>query len=246
MTLASPRRPLARPLRAALLALAGLAAPPASAAPPRDNRVPVTLNIGLGPAIGTVVLPGLGGPPPISLGFGLRVEGYLDARTLHSKKVMRQVPRQYRGMVRSSKDMHILPFPTPFIPDIALISPLTGREQGPQVRAVGWEPISLYLLHKVKPAHKLVSIGPRLGWVGLDGDAAASPEASSHGYLGLNLKAEHQTDMQEPIGGAFGADVAPGFVLPRTVAGQAGAGGFGLWVDGYARLQLRMTVRVKP
>ncbi len=75
MTLTSPRRPLARPLRAALLALASLAAPPASAAPPRDSRVPVTLNLGLGPAIGTVVLPGLGGPPPISLGFGLRVEG---------------------------------------------------------------------------------------------------------------------------------------------------------------------------
>jgi hypothetical protein len=155
------------------------------------------------------------------------------------------VPKQYKQLVRQSKDMHVLPFPTPFIPDVALLASLTGRAQGPQLRAVGWEPASFFLVHKVKPAHKLVGLGPRLGWVGLDGDAGAPPAASSHAYLGLNVQAKHQTDMQERVGGAFGMDLAPGFVLPRTVAGEQGAGGFGLWVDAFARVALRATVRVK-
>jgi hypothetical protein len=246
LTLASPRRPLARPLRAALLALASLAAPPASAAPPRDNRVPVTLNIGLGPAIGTVVLPGLGGPPPVSLGLALRIEAYLDGQTLHSKRVMRQVPRQYRDMIRGSKDLHILPFPTPFLPDSALLLPLTGHDGGPTLRSVSWSPFGLYLAHKVKPVHTALSLGPRIAWVSLDGDAAADPAATSHALIALELNPERQTDMQKRWGTTLGARVAPGFVGPRTIAGQANAGGFGMGVDAYLRLQLRTTVRVKP
>jgi hypothetical protein len=246
LTLASPRRPLARPLLAALLALASLAAAPALAAPPRDNRIPVTLNIGLGPAIGTMVLPGLGGPPPVSLGLSLRVEAYLDSQTLHSKRVMRQVPRQYRDMIRGSKDLHILPFPTPFLPDTALLLPLTGHDGGPTLRAVAWSPFGLYLTHKVKPAHTALSLGPRIAWVSLDGDAAADPAATSHVFLALELNPERQTHMQKRWGTTLGARVAPGFVGPRTIAGQAGAGGFGMGVDAYLRLQLRTTIRVKP
>jgi hypothetical protein len=245
---AAPNRPRARPLAAALLALLAqvAGAGPAHGAPPRDSRVPVALNVGLGPAIGTMVLPGLSGVPPVSLGLNLRIEAYLDARTLHSKRVMRQVPREYRAMVRDSKDIHILPFPTPFLPDQALLLPLTGRSGGPTLRSVGWSPFGLYLVHKVKPAHKGLVLGPRVAWVSLDGDAAAAPAATSHVFFGLDLSPERQSDMQKRWGSALGGRVSPGFVGPRTVAGQEGAGGFGLWVDAYARLQWRTTVRVRP
>jgi hypothetical protein len=58
------------------------------------GKVPATVNIGVGPTIGTVWMPSVSGPPPLSVGIALRAEGYVDKKTLHSKKVMRRVPKK--------------------------------------------------------------------------------------------------------------------------------------------------------
>ena len=226
----------------ALLALAALAlgGRPASA-----ERVPVRVNIGIGPTVGTVLLPSLGGPPGPSLGLAVRAEGYVNARTLHSKPVMRQVPRRYKGMAREMDDMHVVPFPASLLPDAAMILPLTGRAAGQSVRGVGWTPVSAYLSHQAGPVHRVVALSPRVGWLSLDADASDPVERSSHIFLGVDLNPERESSMSRGVRYALGGNIAPGFVGPRTIAGVAEAGGFGVWVDAFVRLQLRKTVRVK-
>lgn len=222
------------------LAVLALGAPAAWAA-----RIPAKANIGLGPTIGTVLLPSLSGPPGLSFGVALTAEGWVNERTLHSKTVMRRVPQNYKGMVREMDDMHVIPFPLGLLPDVSLIVPITGQRQGQQVRAVGWTPISLYLAHDARPTHKIVRLSPRVGWLSLDAEAGDALGRSSHIFLGVDVDAERQSPMRRTFGSALGVNVAPGFVGPRTIAGVAEAGGFGVWVDAYARLQWRKDLRVK-
>ena len=85
-------------------------------------KVPATINIGIGPTVGTVMNPALAGPAPLSVGVALRAEGWVSKKTLHSKKVLKRVPRKYRGMVRNMYDLHVVPMPVWVVPDTAFLA----------------------------------------------------------------------------------------------------------------------------
>lgn len=235
----------------------GLAAPASALA----GKVPATVNIGIGPTVGTVVMPSLGGPTPISVGLALRAEGWVSKKTLRSKKVMRRVPRKYKGMVRSMDDLHVVPLPVSLLPDQSLIVPVNRDSAGTTVQGTSWTPVSVYLHHKVRPAHTVVAAAPRLGWVrfapttatgasdtGLQGAATATDpvDPSNHFFLGVDLSPELESSMTQNVGFAVGANVAPGLVLPHPSPGDAGSSAaFGVWVDGFVRVHIRKPIKVK-
>lgn len=233
--------PAARVLVSATLLLPGLAGlfPGLAGA----AKVPATVNIGIGPTIGTVVMPAGSGPTPISVGVALRAEGWVSKKTLSSKKVMRKVPKKYKGMVRSMDDLHVVPLPVALVPDQAMVAPVNKGATDTALRAVGWTPISMYLAHKVRPSHFSIAASPRLGWVSLDAPASDDTAATHHLYLGLDLAPEYESPMKQKVGFAVGANVGPGLVTGDAIPGQKGST-LGVWVDGYVRLQLRKPIKV--
>ncbi len=209
------------------------------------GKVPATVNIGVGPTIGTVWMPSVSGPPPLSVGIALRAEGYVDKKTLHSKKVMRRVPKKYKGMVRSMDDLHVVPLPVMLIPDQVLVGPVNKESADQTVRGVGWTPVSLYLAHNTKGMHRAVSAAPRLGWVNYDAVASDDGAPTNHAYLGLDLGPELESPMKKKVGVAVGGNIGPGLVLGKTSGGAGSAATFGVWTDAYVRLQLRKPIKVK-
>lgn len=194
-------------------------------------KVPAIINVGMGPTIGTVMSPSAQGPAPLSVGVALRAEGWVSGKTLRSKKVMKRVPRKYRGMVRNMDDMHVVPMPVWLVPDTVFVASV--KPEAPTMRGVGWTPVSVYLMHKVKPMHTSVALSPRLGWV-----QYAQPQADplNMGWFGVDLNPEVQSRMKRKVGVAAGGNAAVGYATqPIDAAGQRPW----LWLDGYLRLQLR-------
>lgn len=220
-------------------ALVALALPVSAGA----AKVPATVNIGIGPTIGTVWVRSMAGPPPVSVGVALRAEGWVSKKTLQSKKVMRRVPRKYKGMVRSMDDMHVVPLPVALLPDQALVVPVGGEADEPSVRAVGWTPISLYLSHAVQPVHASIGAAPRVGWVQVDGDPSDDLDPTHHAWLGLDLNPELESAMRRIVGVAVGGNVGPGLVVGDPAA-QSGGASVGLWADAYLRVQVRKPIKV--
>ena len=209
-------------------------------------KVPATVNIGIGPTVGTVVVPGLPEPVGWSVGLSLQAEGHVTKKTLSSKAVQRRIPRKYKGLVRNMDDLHVSPLPTLVIPDQSLVLPLRADAPGPSAQGVGWTPISLYLLHKAKPAHLVLGAAPRVGWVHLRQDPTGSQPGSNHLYLGLDLNPEWQSPMKKPLGMALGANAGPGLLAP--VVDEAGGDPDGVtlavWADAYLRVHLRTRIQV--
>lgn len=228
----------ARPVLALALALA--AARPAAAA-----KVPAVVNIGIGPTVGTVFVPGLDGPPPISVGLAVQAEGWVSGKTLHSRKVMKRVPKRYRGMARNMDDLHVVPLPVALVPDQALVAPLPAGASEAAVRGVGWTPLSVYLAHQVKPVHLALAASPRVAWVNYDLVASDAAAATNSALLGLDLGLDAQTRMGKPVGVAAGFNVAPGWLFGNPDPSSGAAGAFGVWTDGWLRLQLRRKIKVK-
>ena len=194
-------------------------------------KIPATINIGVGPTIGTVMNPSAAGPAPLSVGVALRAEGWVAGKTLRSKKVMKRVPRKYRGMVRNMDDLHVVPVPVWVVPDTAFVASV--QPAAPTVRGVGWTPVSLYLLHEHTPAHATVALSPRLGWVQ---HAEAEADPLNMGWFGIDLNPELQSRMKRKVGVAAGGNAAVGYATqPIDATGQRPW----LWLDGYLRLQLR-------
>lgn len=227
---------------AACFALCTAALSPALAA--AGGKVPATVNIGFGPTVGTVWMPGNTGPTPISVGVALRAEGWVSKKTLHSKKVMRRVPRKYKGMVKSMDDLHVVPLPVGLIPDQAMVAPVNKDTADATLRAVGWTPVSIYLAHKVKPSHRVIGAAPRIGWVQTDLTPDDDNAPANHLYLGLDLAPEFETAMKKKVGVAVGGNMGPGIVTNSPFAGDDGAT-FGVWVDGFVRLHVRKPIKVK-
>jgi hypothetical protein len=184
-------------------------------------KVPVKVNIGIGPTVGTVADPAV--DIPISYGVSLSVEAWVSKKTLRSKAVKKRVPKQYRGMVKAMDDLHVRPVYTWVVPDTVLLAP--------DLSAGFWSPISVYLVHRVKPSHLSVSLAPRLGVV------YASETAV--GWAGVSLGAELQSPMAKRFGVSAGFDVGPG------LAGEIEGVRPWLFAAGRAQVHLRVPLDVK-
>lgn len=200
-------------------------------------KVPAVINIGIGPTLGTVMNPSAEGPAPLSVGVALRAEGWVGGKTLHSKKVMKRVPRKYRGTVRNMDDMHVVPLPAMAVPDTVFVASV--RPEAPTVRGVGWTPVSLYLAHKLKPMHTLLAVSPRLGWVQ---HSEEQVDPINLGWLGVDLSPEVQSPMRKKVGVAVGGNAAAGFATEPVGPSETLPW---LWLDGYVRLQLRFDYTAK-
>ena len=207
-------------------------------------KVPAKVNIGFGPTIGTVWMPAAAGPVPVSVGVALRAEGWVSKKTLHSKKVMRRVPRKYKGLVKGMDDLHVVPLPVALVPDQAMVLPVNQSTAERSLRAVGWTPISLYLVHNSRPSHRTVAVSPRLAWVSLDPSTPEDASTTHHLYAGIDLGPEFETSMQSNVGVAVGGNVGAGWVTGTPIPGQDG-GTHAVWLDGFVRLQLRKPIKVK-
>jgi len=194
-------------------------------------KVPAVINIGIGPTIGTVMNPSAAGPAPLSVGVALRAEGWVGGKTLHSKKVMKRVPRKYRGMVRQMDDLHVVPLPVMLVPDTVFVASV--KPEAPTMRGAGWTPVSLYLAHKVKPMHTSLAASPRLGWVQYSEEEA---DPVNLGWLGIDLSPEVQSPIKKKVGVAVGGNAAAGFATEPVGLDETLPW---LWLDGYVRLQLR-------
>lgn len=203
-------------------------------------KVPVTVNIGIGPTVGTVGTPGNMMAP--SVGIGLQVEGWVSRRTLRSKQVRRRVPRQYRGMVRQMEDLHVRPLPTLVIPDSALLAPV--EEGAPSLRRASWSPLSLGLLHASKRGapHWSLSLAPRVAWLSLQ--PAGGGDALNQAWLGASIDPEVQSHMRRRVGvalrGSLGAGWTPAVTAPNLGLDDAPW----LMASATARIQLRFAMKI--
>ena len=197
--------------------------------------MPAVVNIGVGPTVGTVMRPGLDTPAPVSVGVALQLEGWVSGKTLHSRKVMRRVPKRYRSMVRGMDDLHVVPLPAMLVPDQVLAFPVRKDPSANAVRAVGWVPVSLYLAHRVRPSHMTVALGPRLGWLQISSD---QQDPDNLLWMGIDVNPEWQSAMTQRVGAAAGGHVGPGLAL-----GRSAAAGSGVWADAYLRLQVRVPIK---
>jgi len=201
-------------------------------------KIPVTVNIGIGPTIGTVGT--TGGLMAPSLGLGLQLEGWVSKKTLRSKKVRRRVPKQYRGMVRGMDDLHARPLPTWVVPDTALIAPL---QEGPAVRGASWAPISVALSHraKAKGPHWSLSVSPRIAWLNLSADGA---ETTNQGWYGASIDPDLQSNMKNTVGVAVAGSIGAGWTgEPSSAYGLDGRPW--LMASGTVRLQIRVPIKIK-
>ena len=212
-------------------------------APAQSAKVPATVNIGVGPTVGTVWMPSLDAGPGWSVGIALRAEGHVSKKTLHSKKVMRKVPRRYKGIVRGMDDLHVAPLPTMLIPDQTFIGPLNANTAGQSIRGAGWTPVSMYLVHESKPTHRILAVSPRVGWVQHTLGDPSTAEATHHAYLGLDLNPELESSMRQTVGVAVGGNVGPGVVF-RGPDNADRAPTLGIWTDLYVRMQVRTPIKV--
>ncbi|MFT4628569.1 MAG: hypothetical protein ACI8PZ_007265 [Myxococcota bacterium] len=212
-----------------------LAASPAAHA----GKVPVTVNIGLGPMVSWLGNPA-NGPMARSYGASIMAEAWVDKKTLHSKKVMRRVPSQFRGMVKNMDDAHITPLPLMLVPDLVGIGPLPPKDAtGTSVVPVSWSPISISLIHATKGPHVVLDVQPRVSWLRM----ADADERASSVWLGAALQPEVQTSLEGRVGFAVGGHGGAGWVpaLKKDLDGYAMPW---LHLDGYARLQVRVPIEI--
>ena len=204
------------------------------------GKVPATVNIGVGPTVALLGNP-LDGAMTPSVGVSLQAEGWVSKKTLRSKKVMKRVPKQYRGMVKGMPDAHVTPLPVMLIPDIIGIVPIkTEAATGPTVIPVSWSPISASFVHKVSGPHVSIDVQPRLSWLRLEDTAGTKANTA---WLGATLQPEIQSNMTRRIGMAVGGHVGGGWVPEPTTALQGYTAPW-MHADGYARLQLRVPIEV--
>lgn len=203
-------------------------------------KIPVIVNIGIGPTIGTIGTPG--GLMAPSVGIGLQAEGWVSRRTLRSKRVRRRVPQQYRGMVRKMDDLHVRPLPTLVIPDSTFFGPV--EEGVPALRGATWAPLSLSLSHSVKrnAPHWSLAVAPRLAWLNLQ--PADRGDATNQAWLGASIDPELQSNMRQRVGFAVGGSLGAGWT-PEITAPDLGLDGTPwLMVSATARLQLRIPMKI--
>ena len=204
-------------------------------------KIPVIVNVGVGPTVATVGNP-TSGSMPVSAGLSLQVEGWVSRKTLRSKAVRRMVPQQYRGMVKQLEDLHVTPLPLWVVPDEIFLTSLDDAR--PTLRGASWAPWSVQLLHSPKGPHTSLSLAPRVSWLSLSAPGVA---AQGLPWLGASLDPEVQTKMNQRVGvavaGSVGAGWTPALESPAAL-GMAGVPW--LQASGSVRLQLRFPIEVQP
>ena len=202
-------------------------------------KVPATVNIGLGPSVVWLGDPSTG-TLSRSVGLSLMAEGYVDRKTLRSKKVIKRVPRQYRSMVRGMPDAHVVPIPAMVIPDVVGLVPLGDTGEQPQLMPVSWAPIGVSLLHKTDGPHVVLDAQPRLSWI-----RSSDPQnGDAHtAWLGATLQPEFQTAMSQRVGVAVGGHIGAGW-SPSPYEDAAPWIMPWMHADSYARLQVRVPIEV--
>ncbi len=213
----------------ALLVFIGLAA---------AVKVPATVNIGLGPTVGALANPLSGAFEP-AWGLSLQVEGHVSGKVLHSRKVMRRVPKAYKKRVREMDDAHVVPLPVMLIPDTVMFGGLGTRAV--EVLPVSWSPVELYLAHHTGGLHRQVGLQLRGSWLRVK-DEDAGP--ANGFWLGATIAPEIQSPYKQRVGFALGGRIGPG--LP-VVFGGAPTHKETLWLDmaAHGRLELRFPIEVK-
>lgn len=201
------------------------------------KKVPVLINIGVGPSAWTF----MGGLDPDRAwlpGMQLRVEAVVTKKTLQSKAVLKQVPKQYRDMVRSQPDLHVRNLPLLLVPD-ALI--LGGSRDGNAVYGAGWSPIGLYLLHKAGKTHAGLKVQPRI--LALSYREGADGKAAALAHLGLALNPDLMTKVAKRLWLGAGWESSVGLPL----VGDAGPDVERMIHVGhaYAMVHLRIPVKFK-
>ena len=204
------------------------------------GKVPATVNVGIGPTMAWLGDP-LSGVMTPSVGVSLQAEGWVSKKTLRSKKVMKRVPKQYRGMVKGMPDAHVTPVPVMLVPDIVGILPLTSEDStAPSVVPVSWSPLSASFLHEAKGTHVSVDVQPRLTWLRMED---AGGQKANAAWLGATLQPEIQTAMKRRLGVAVGGRLGGGWVPEPTTPLQDYTAPW-LHADAYARLQVRIPIEV--
>jgi hypothetical protein len=206
----------------------------------RAGKVPATVNVGVGPTVTWLGDPG-NGPMARSVGVSFMAEGYVSKKTLRSKKVMRRVPRKYRGFVKSLEDAHVVPLPLMLVPDIVALAPIpVADDPGPSVMPVSWAPITVSLIHKTKGPHIVLDVQPRVSWLRMED---ASEKTANAVWLGGALGPEFQSSLKRRVGVALGGHAGAGWV-PQPKETLQGYHRPWLHTDAYARLQLRFPIAV--
>jgi len=200
-------------------------------------KVPATVNIGIGPTVGTMGNPQASQWSP-SWGVALMAEGYVDRKTLHSKKVMRRVPKQYRGMVRNMDDAHVVPLPVLLLPDSLMLAPIGS--QNVSILPVSWAPIELSVMHKTKGWHRTAGLQLRGAYLRTE---RANGYEGKGGWFGATLATDIQSPYKERVGVALGGHAGPGAPLLDTK--PLGIEAPWLNLGAYARLQLRFPIEVE-
>lgn len=219
-----------------LTVAAALAWPSAALA----GKIPATINVGIGPTVAWLGDP-TAGPMAPSVGVAVLAEGWVSKKTLRSKKVMRRVPRQLRGMVKGMPDAHITPLPVMLVPDIVAVAPLAPPTASrPSVAPVSWSPLGLSLVHRTKGPHVVLDAQPRVSWLRLTDAQGATAHTA---WLGASLQPEVQTALRKRAGVAVGGHVGAGWV-PEPKTALQGYTMPWLHTDLYARLQLRFPIEV--
>lgn len=203
-------------------------------------KIPVVVNVGIGPTVGTIGAPG--GFMAPSVGIALQAEGWVSKKVLRSKKVRKRVPQQYRGMVRQMDDLHARPLPTWVIPDAAFIGPL--QEDAAALRGATWAPISVLLGHSAKNSkpHWGLGVSPRVAWLNLVPDDGADP--INQGWYGASIDPEIQTNMKQTLGVAVGGSVGAGWTSEVTDPALGLEGRPWLMMSGHLRLQVRFPMEI--
>lgn len=200
------------------------------------KKIPVTVNVGIGPTLSAVGSPS--GGMLTAAGLSLQVEGWVSRKTLRSKAVKKRVPKQYRSMLNSMDDLHVVPLPLWVVPDTAWLASLD--EDAPALRGASWAPWSMHLFHKVGAPHVSVAVAPRVSWLRLS-EGSAEPE--NHPWLGLSLEPEVQTKMRKQVGVAVGGSLGAGYA--PEISGYGIDGRPWLHASGSVRLQVRVPIKVK-
>ncbi len=200
-------------------------------------KVPATVNIGIGPTVGTMGNPQASQWSP-SWGVALMAEGYVDRKTLHSKKVMRRVPKQYRGMVRNMDDVHVIPLPVMLLPDSLMLAPIGSPTVS--ILPVSWAPLDLWMMHKTKGWHRTAGVQLRGAYLGAEG---ANGYEGDGAWLGATLATDIQSPYKQRWGIALGGHAGPGAPLLELKA--LGIDAPWLNLGAYARLQLRSPIEVE-
>lgn len=226
-------------LRSVLLgSLLGLATSslPATAPEAAARKIPVLLNIGVGPAAWTFQ-GGLGAERTWHPGVQLRLEAVLTKKTLKSKAVLRRVPKQYRDLVRKQPDLHVRPLPLLLVPDAIVLG---SSPEGTAIHGAGWAPIGLYLFHKTGKTHTGLKLQPRILALSVRPGPEADPAGLAH--LGLALNPDIMAKVARRLW--LGAGWESSFGLPLSGEDGPDASEMIHVGHGYAMVHIRVPMKV--